>query len=155
MYHVYPGEENASPALLSMRLPVMLGSRTFQEGGSLLASAGIISLLDLSQEPSTACKAGVDTVHLHRPEIREGGHLLPAARLSVDAMDRSGWRTSYRCVLLSICVHHSPKTTQKKRFRASYNINQTRVSNKTSVVIEVGANPVQTNSCTVDKPRRT
>ena len=39
--------------------------------------------------------------------------MLPAARLSADAQGRSGWRISYRCVLLSICVHHSPKTTQK------------------------------------------
>ena len=37
---------------------------------------------------------------------------------------RSGWRISYRCVLLSICVHHSPKTTQKTSEnwkRLSYN----------------------------------
>ena len=78
--------------------------------GSQLASVGIISLLDQTQEPSTACKAGADTVHLHHPDIREGGQLLPAARLSVDAQGRSDWRISFRCVLLSICVHHSPKT---------------------------------------------
>ena len=95
MCHVHPGEENASLALLSMRLPILFGSRKFQEG-SLFASAGIISVLDLLQEPSTACKAGVDTVHLHRPDIREGGHwqLLPDARLSVHAQGRSGWRIS-------------------------------------------------------------
>ena len=48
-------------------------------------------------------------------DLRVGGHwqLLPDARLSVHAQGRSGWRISYRCVLLSICVHHSPKTTQK------------------------------------------
>ena len=65
-----------------------------------------------------------NTVHLHRPDIREGGQLLPAARLSVDAQGRSGWRISYRCVLLSICVHHSPKTTHKTSEnwkRLSYN----------------------------------
>ena len=94
------------------------------QAGSLLASAGIISLPDLSQEPSTACKAGVDTVHLHRPDIRDRGKLLPVARLSVDAQGRSGWRISYPCVLLSICVHHSPKTTLKTSEnwkRLSYN----------------------------------
>ena len=121
---VHPGEENASPALLSMRLPIIFGSRIEVPRGSLLASAGIISLPDLLQEPSTACKAGVDTAHLLRPDIRDGGKLLPVARLSVDAQGRSGWRITYPCVLLSICVHHCPKTTQKTSEnwkRLSYN----------------------------------
>ena len=102
---------NSEPAGQGQTLPHHLRQQEALRG-SLLASAGIISLLDLLQEPSTACKAGVDTVHLHRPDIREGGQLLPAARLSVDAQGRSDWRISYRCVLLSICVQ-SPKTTQK------------------------------------------
>ena len=99
------------------RLPIIFSSRKFQEGHYQVQQVFSISLLDLLQEPSTACKAGVDTVHLHRPDIREGGQLLPAARLSVDAQGRSGWRISYRCVLLSICVHHSPKQL-KKRLRS-------------------------------------
>ena len=43
--------------------------------------------------------------------------MLPAARVSIDAQGRSGWGIRYQCVLLSICVHHSPKTTKKNRLR--------------------------------------
>ena len=76
----------------------------------LLDPAGIFSLLDLLQEPSTACKAGVDTLH-HRPDILEGGQLLPAARLR---RRRTGQiRLAYQLPMCA-AVHLRPSLSRKQ-----------------------------------------
>ena len=80
---------------------------------SVGASAGIISLLDLLEEPSTACKAGVDTVQLHRPDICEGGQLLqPRGTASTHRADPTGVSATDVCCCPSASIT-AQKTTQK------------------------------------------
>ena len=118
------GKENASRALLSMGLPITFGSRKFQEG-PLLASAGIISLCKTfyRSHQLPAKLAQTPFIFIVLTSANEVSCFQPRGWASTHR-GRSGWRISYRCVLLSICVHHSPKTTQKTSEnwkRLSYN----------------------------------